>query len=426
VCDDPDNDEFPPGCQPDRVGSPLYTHDPFFLDSGGVHINSGIANKAAYLLAEPGTKTFNGRNVTGIGLDKSVHLWYRVMLGITSGGDYEDLGHLLAQTCRRLAGNLGFTLADCVEVDDAVAATEMINTRADGTIEADLCPSGGQPINAIFSDDMERGSTKWVRTAGAQIIPSSQVPLRWAHSGIRAMYLPPTASMTMTNFVPIPASGTTYLWFAHNPFTGLPRLALNNGTTTTQVTFGSNWNLPGGSRTGWVPSDLSTGYVSTRFQLSSFAGQNLKVSFVEDPVIVNGQAFGEWLVDDVLIYQCANRVGTVGNLAGPRDASRTAATLSWTAPPFPGPGLAGYEVAITPSLPGYPVTLPAGALSHTITGLNPNRRYSVTVRAIGTDAVMGAPAVLPLDLIRACYVLHVPDNPLWTCPFVPRKPMPFG
>ena len=31
-----------------------------FRDNGGVHTNSGIANKAAYLLGEPGSHSFNG------------------------------------------------------------------------------------------------------------------------------------------------------------------------------------------------------------------------------------------------------------------------------------------------------------------------------------------------------------------------------
>ena len=42
---------------PDRMGSPNYAEDPFFDDQGGVHTNSGVANKAAFLITDGGTST---------------------------------------------------------------------------------------------------------------------------------------------------------------------------------------------------------------------------------------------------------------------------------------------------------------------------------------------------------------------------------
>jgi Zn-dependent metalloprotease len=398
VCDDPNDQDFPPGCQPDRVGSPLYTLDPFFLDNGGVHINSGIANKAAYLLAEPGSHTFNGRTVTGIGLDKSVQLWYRVMLGMTSGGDYEDLGTLLQTSCRRLVGNLGFAAADCLEVDDAVAATEMITVHASGTEEAGMCDSAGMPIQDVFFDGFEAGASRWTLGGRAGVAPTAIFPFRWAHSGVNAMYLnseqAPPSSIVMKNFVSVPATGTTYLWFAHLPFSGKPRVRIFNGTTTTEIAFDAGWNVP--PRTGWGPETVANGYVSTRFDLSAFAGQNVKITFVEDPQPGN---IGEWFIDDVHLYQCVNRVGAVRNLAGPRDESRTTATLTWDAPLFAGPGVTGYEVSVSPAVDGYPRVLPPGPTAHTITGLSPTRIYTVSVRALGATGA-GEPAVLRLDLLR--------------------------
>ena len=43
-------------------------------DSGGVHSNSGVPNHAYALLVDGGS--FNGVNVTGIGLDKAANLWW--------------------------------------------------------------------------------------------------------------------------------------------------------------------------------------------------------------------------------------------------------------------------------------------------------------------------------------------------------------
>jgi thermolysin len=47
-------------------------------DNGGVHLNSGIPNKAFYLLAEGGTHHLGG-SMTGIGPDKAGAIWYRAV-----------------------------------------------------------------------------------------------------------------------------------------------------------------------------------------------------------------------------------------------------------------------------------------------------------------------------------------------------------
>ncbi|HEY9405497.1 MAG TPA: M4 family metallopeptidase [Pyrinomonadaceae bacterium] len=47
-------------------------------DSGGVHINSGIANKAFYLVAVGGTH-HRGGSMTGIGADAAAKIWYRAL-----------------------------------------------------------------------------------------------------------------------------------------------------------------------------------------------------------------------------------------------------------------------------------------------------------------------------------------------------------
>jgi Zn-dependent metalloprotease len=73
---------------PDRMGSPNYVCG--LGDNGGVHSNSGVANKAAYLLTDG--DTFNGYIVTGLGIDKVADLFYEVQTNLfTSAGDYQDL-----------------------------------------------------------------------------------------------------------------------------------------------------------------------------------------------------------------------------------------------------------------------------------------------------------------------------------------------
>ncbi len=64
-----------PFASPDR-----YLHPDFYtgpLDAGGVHINAGVLNKAAYLAVEGGA--FNGYTVTGIGFEKVEQIWFRAL-----------------------------------------------------------------------------------------------------------------------------------------------------------------------------------------------------------------------------------------------------------------------------------------------------------------------------------------------------------
>lgn len=48
-------------------------------DNGGVHINSGIANKAFYLVAKGGTHHKSGVTVTGIGTAAAAKIWYKAL-----------------------------------------------------------------------------------------------------------------------------------------------------------------------------------------------------------------------------------------------------------------------------------------------------------------------------------------------------------
>ncbi len=85
--------------QPDRVSGYVCTS----RDNGGVHINSGIPNKVAYLMAEGGT--FNGRTVTGIGREATARIFYRVLTsGLTSAATFIDFYNALRAAASALYG----------------------------------------------------------------------------------------------------------------------------------------------------------------------------------------------------------------------------------------------------------------------------------------------------------------------------------
>ncbi len=107
---------------PDKISSTLYYCSD--LDNGGVHINSGVANKAAYLMVDGGS--FNGYTVAALGITKTIKIWYETQIHLlTSASDFQDLDSALLQACKNLSGTFGITNADCNEVSKATAAVEM-------------------------------------------------------------------------------------------------------------------------------------------------------------------------------------------------------------------------------------------------------------------------------------------------------------
>ena len=108
---------------PDRMGSPYYYNGTG--DNGGVHTNSGVGNKTAYLITDG--DTFNGVTITGIGISKTAAIYYEVqtnILGPTS--NYRSLRDALNTACNTLKGGVdGITARDCTQVDNATLATEL-------------------------------------------------------------------------------------------------------------------------------------------------------------------------------------------------------------------------------------------------------------------------------------------------------------
>lgn len=93
-------------------------------DSGGVHINNGILNKAAFLISDGGAH--KGYSITGIGRDKMARLYYAVLTSrLTSNGTFNDVRNLTVAVAREWAqgGNRnGFTMRDVCSVINAFAA----------------------------------------------------------------------------------------------------------------------------------------------------------------------------------------------------------------------------------------------------------------------------------------------------------------
>ena len=294
--------------QPDRIGSANY----FCLDaispggdSGGVHVNSGVNNKAAFLMVDGGT--FNGYTVTGMGIPKVADLYYEVQTNLlTSGSNYADLYDALIQA----ALNLGFSAPERQVVQDALDAVEMNQPPCGSQPEAPICPIGQTPAY-VFDDDLETpAGGNWASAAisgvDAWFYPQNPNPilsgLEYATSGDTHMWGFNYGGVAdyyiaMTSGVTVPDDG--YLHFHHDwNFEdsndgsiaydgGVVEYSVNGGGWTDagalfsengyNGTITATYDNPLGGRGAFTSE--SYGYTASRLDLSTLAGDSVRFRF---------------------------------------------------------------------------------------------------------------------------------------------------
>lgn len=313
---------------PDRMLSPNYYitsgdwGDPFF-DQGGVHINSGVNNKAAYLMTDGGT--FNGQVVSPLGIAKVAAIYYEAQTNLlTSGSGFADLYNLLYQGCLTLIGGAeGITGSDCQEVLDALNAVEM-NQEPDPGYNPDpvSCPGGEFPA-LQFIDNLEAGTANW--TSGAlQGTDSWTWDSGYSSSGDRMLYgydgyTLSDSYVELIVDVPLPGGTQPYLHFRHafgfedsNMDGGLIDYSINGGSTWTDAgslfdggldytgTISTLYLNPNGGSQAFVGD--SHGYVGSRYDLSSLTGNSVRFRW-RVSTDISASDLG-WVIDDVRIYIC--------------------------------------------------------------------------------------------------------------------------
>jgi len=136
---------------PDRLGHPNFVSPVYnptdSNDYGGVHTNSGVNNKLCYLLTDG--DTFNGKTITGVGINTVANLYYEVQTNLlTAGSDYSDLYNAMTQAAINLSWTSGMrnNLKNaCIAVE--IAYTEII--YVDGAYTGTENGSAKQPFNTI-------------------------------------------------------------------------------------------------------------------------------------------------------------------------------------------------------------------------------------------------------------------------------------
>jgi Zn-dependent metalloprotease len=322
---------------PDRTGSPNYISGaagPGNNDNGGVHTNSGVNNKAAYLMVDG--DTFNGQTITGLGIPKAAQIYYELETHLlTSASDYQDMYNYLQQACNNLVGTHSITGADCQQVKKVVDATEMNLTPTNAPIPTDapVC-APGKIVNTLFFDNLENtASGNWTSSAtsgtNAWFYPENPNPIldaRYATSGVHNLWGYDQGNVAdynirMTSSVTLPANA--FLRFNHSyEFDffvstkydgGIVEYSTNGGGTWNDLgplfsengynaTISSGFGNPlGGSQAFGGPSN---GYYASRANLNSLAGQAVRFRF-RIGTDSSADDYG-WFIDDIRIYTCQN------------------------------------------------------------------------------------------------------------------------
>ncbi len=313
---------------PDRMTSKYYYK--LSGDNGGVHTNSGVNNKAAFLMTDgTGGGEFNEYVVDGLGIPKVAAIYYEVQTNyLTSGSGYSDLYNFLYQACVNLIGGPeGITSGDCDEVLDAVNAVEMNLEPSFGyNPDAVTCPGGDFP-SLHFIDKIESGTGNW--SFGSLVGPNNwQLYTGFSSSGDNMLWgsdedVVNDTYAELTVDVLIPAGTETYLHFRHsfgfedpNYDGGLIDYSINGGSDWNdagslfdggqdyQGTIRSSWENPNGGEEAFIGD--SHGYVSSRYDLSSLAGEEVRFRWrVSTDVSISDLG---WVIDDVRIYLCGEGI----------------------------------------------------------------------------------------------------------------------
>ncbi len=331
-------------------------------DQGGVHSNSGVPNHGYALIVDGGA--YNGQNITGIGLTKAAHIYYRaqsVYQGIAT--DFSGHADAIEQSCRDLTGvNLNdlktgtpsgeiITPTDCAQVAKAALAVELRTPVTQCALPPVLaktppamCTSGSP--TTIASDGFDGGRTgglRWVVSnvsAGPNYTPRNfgvvnKLPSGRSGYGMFAADLNTSCSLDQSGLqrlespeITVPV-GTTDLrmafdhWVSTEPGYdgGNLKISVNGGAWTlvraadfiynpyngSLLTAGQGNSNPLSGQAAWSGSDAGSNQGSwgrSIINLSPYAtaGAKVKLRFEAGNDSCSG-SFG-WYLDDVTVYQC--------------------------------------------------------------------------------------------------------------------------
>jgi len=195
----PLRDMWDPTCygSPGKVTDPEYFCDPGFMDSGGVHYNSGIANHFYSLIVDGGT--FNGQTLTGLGFVKAAHiLWRAQSQYLTQISSFSLFADALEASCNDLIGinleglstsetkaGLSGEIITATDYDQLVKAIAAVELRTEinctyGTLLGPIDPlCDAASANPVFYENWETGIPSSWTVSQIPVNPSTWEAREW-------------------------------------------------------------------------------------------------------------------------------------------------------------------------------------------------------------------------------------------------------
>ena len=263
-------------------------------DSGGVHINSGIGNKAFYLAVVGGTHHRSGVTVTGTGASNASRIWYRALtVYMTSGTNFSGARTATLNAATDLFGN--------------GSAPYNSTAQAWCAVGVGACPGGGTPTptptpptggsELLVNGGFEGSASPWVGSGAGYFYVN---PGNYPHGGTGYIYFGVNNSnsgqayQTVTIPSAAPANLTFWLNVTSSEATGAPvydRLfvEVRNTAGTLLATLGTFSNQQKGT---------SGVYTQRSFSMAAYRGQTVRLQFRQTNDVTLPTTFR---VDDVSV-----------------------------------------------------------------------------------------------------------------------------
>lgn len=251
-------------------------------DSGGVHINSGIANHAFYLAANGGTHHLSGVAVTGMGTSDAARIWYRALtVYMTSGTNFSGARTAMLNAATDLfgSGSTQYTrtqTAWCAVGVGSCPAGPTPTPTATPTATPTPTP-GNCTTERLSNPGFEGSASPWVGSGTGYFYTANG---NYPHGGTGYIYLGVNTSVSGQSYqtVSIPAGcGNLTFWL---------NVSSSETTTTTQY---DRLFVEVRNTSGTLLSTIATysnlnrttagSYSLKSFSLAAYAGQTVRLQF---------------------------------------------------------------------------------------------------------------------------------------------------
>jgi hypothetical protein len=273
-------------------------------DNGGVHINSGIPNHAAYLVAQ------------AIGKEKMEQIYYRTLTQYLSPeSDFFDAARATVRAAQDLYGQAevnGVRQAFAQVGIDVGGSDTVPEQQQPNQPSGNAPPPTPQPLPAGCTDAVTNGSFEqdagWVEVSQSNVqIIDPELP----HTGKRSAWLGGIDQESLQYIyqdVRIPANATSvqlsYYRQVHRELTGLLNLFVADATFRVELTNENGDVLSTLEELSSAQGDDT--WRQAKIDLAKFAGKNVRLTFSAQNPRGNVSSF---FVDDVSLSVCTSGAG---------------------------------------------------------------------------------------------------------------------